>query len=71
MSTKKKATKQEPVHQAPAVPVPVVPTQQVVLLMDGVNAHRVRCPSGTVIAPNIDGWPAHRVAAHLRDGRAK
>jgi hypothetical protein len=25
---------------------------------------------GMRIAPDVEGWPAHRVASHLKDGRA-
>lgn len=57
----------------PAAPnaAPPAAVQPVVLLEASVSAHGVLCPAGTVIAPNIDGWPAHRVAAHVRNGRAK
>ncbi|MCS6297160.1 MAG: hypothetical protein H8K09_13070 [Nitrospira sp.] len=41
------------------------------LLVPRLNAHRVMCPAGTVIAPNVDGWPDARVGLHLRHGHAE
>jgi len=45
--------------------------KRVVLLVDRLNAHRQWCQAGTVIAPDVDGWPAHRVALHVRHGYAR
>jgi hypothetical protein len=42
----------------------------IALVVDSVSAKGRRCPIGTIISPNIDDWPEHRVAAHVRDGRA-
>lgn len=41
------------------------------LVVPRLNAHRVMCPAGTVIAPNVDGWPDARVGLHLRHGHAE
>lgn len=75
----RKSLWQEPA--APAAPEPSEPeghppaaspsVETVVLTVDAVAAGGRPCKAGSVIAPNVEGWPDHRVAAHLRDGRAK
>jgi len=52
-----------------AAPAPSVPV--VTLLVDSINARGLKCPAGTVIAPDVDGWPVHRVQRHLRDKLAR
>lgn len=73
MAKKKTAS---PVQQARPIPStavhvpPPAPTVVIALTADSISAKGARCPAGMVISPNIDGWPEHRVAAHVRDGRA-
>lgn len=58
--------------EAAAVAPPVErPAGVVVLLVDRLNAQRRWCPAGTVIGPNIEGWPAHRVQLHVQHGYAR
>mgnify|MGYP003385924518 CR=1 FL=1 len=47
------------------------PAGAVVLLVDRLDAHRQRCLAGTVISPNVEGWPAHRVQLHVQHGYAQ
>jgi hypothetical protein len=62
----------DPAKAEPAPPSAPTPAGSCVVLVEmGVNKSGVRCPAGTVIGPNVEGWPEHRVQAHLRDGRAK
>ncbi len=46
-------------------------SKQIVLTVNSIDASRKAVEAGTVIAPDVEGWPAHRVARHLRDGMAK
>lgn len=41
------------------------------LTQPSVAVGGMKWKAGAMISPNVDGWPAHRVAAHLRDGRAE
>lgn len=59
--------------EAPAVqPSIEAPIEgEIRLVVPRLNAHKVLCPSGAVIAPDVDGWPEARVALHLRHGHAE
>lgn len=41
------------------------------LVVPRLNAYKMMCPAGTVIAPDVDGWPDARVGLHLRHGHAE
>ena len=66
---------------APAVPAPAKPpvlapakaaaVAQVKLLVDRINANGILCKAGTVIAPNVEGWPDYRVKRDVREKFAK
>jgi hypothetical protein len=43
----------------------------VVLTQDAIDAQGRRCAAGSQIAPQVDGWPVHRVMAHLQQGMAE
>lgn len=64
----------EPPAPAGALPEPPAAsparTAAVVLVVEAVSAVGKKCPAGTVIAPDVEGWPPHRVQAHLRNGQA-
>lgn len=73
----RKRTVKQPVPAMQASPVEAQPEAieregdaVIRLLVPRLNAHRVLCPAGMVIAPDVDGWPEHRVGIHLRHGYA-
>lgn len=74
MSRKHKAKPVEPSQAQPAPEPDVIERHaieaEIRLLVPRLNAHRVLCPAGTVIAPDVDGWPEARVALHVRHGHA-
>lgn len=43
----------------------------VTLTADRLNAKGASCVAGTVISPNVEGWPEHRVNWHLQHGYAQ
>lgn len=43
----------------------------VVLIRDSIDARGKRCQAGMTIAPDVDGWPDHRVEQHMRDKLAE
>lgn len=43
----------------------------VVLKVDRIDANRRVCPAGTQIAPNVEGWPSHRVQHEVFHGYAE
>lgn len=71
----RKRTVKQPVSSGPDSPIEeqpdVVESGAVIrLLVPRLNAHRVLCPAGTLIAPDVEGWPNHRVVMHLRHAHA-
>jgi len=64
----------KPAKKQPA-PTPVAPTLDpmdvVVLKVSRLNANRVMCEAGFVIAPNVDGWSEKRVGRALAHGYAE
>ena len=48
----------------------VLPDGPVYLTEDSPDAKSHLCRAGMRIAPNVDGWPAHRVLNTLRKGMA-
>jgi hypothetical protein len=48
-----------------------LPAGTVVLRVERLDANRQVCAAGTVIAPNVEGWPVHRVASALQHGYAR
>lgn len=52
-------------------PMVEIPAGAVVLLVGRLDAHRKWCGAGTVIGPNIEGWPEHRVQLQLQHGYAR
>jgi hypothetical protein len=46
-------------------------TGPVVLTEDSIDAKKQPCHAGTQIAPQVDGWPEHRVLNHLLQKKAK
>lgn len=68
----KQAKKMKPVFAPPtSEPVAEGAGSRVRLTVNSVAVGGVMCKAGDFIGPNVDGWPAHRVEAHLRDGRAE
>jgi hypothetical protein len=63
MATKKKTQAAE---EKTAQPSEVVTK----LVVASVNAKGQMCHAGMTIAPNVDGWPAHRVAKHVKEKAA-
>lgn len=59
-----------PSQAAAPAPTPTPDAETVILTVDAVSVGGVKCPAGAIIAPGVEGWPAHRVHAYLRDGRA-
>jgi len=47
-----------------------IATGDVVLKVDRIDANRRVCPAGTQIAPNVEGWPSHRVEHEVFHGYA-
>lgn len=72
-TAKPAAMKAEPSETAPSPEVIERPdiVAEIRLVVPRLNAHKVLCPAGTVIAPDVDGWPDARVALHLRHGHAE
>lgn len=68
----KQAKKTKPIP-APAASEQVAEmgAPRVRLIVSSVAVGGVKCTAGAIIGPNVEGWPAHRVEAHLRDGRAE
>jgi len=70
MAKQAKKTKPVPVPAA-SQPLDEATAPRVRLTVNTVAVGGVMCKAGDLIGPNVDGWPAHRVEAHLRDGRAE
>lgn len=52
-------------------PAPAIAPGSVVLKVPRVDALHCEWPAGSVIAPNVEGWPAHRVQHVLNNGYAE
>ena len=44
--------------------------RHIVLTADRIDSNRQLCRAGTRIAPDVEGWPAHRVDLAVRHGYA-
>jgi len=44
--------------------------RHVILMVDRIDSNRQLCKAGTRIAPDVEGWPAHRVELAVQHGYA-
>lgn len=67
----KQAKKTKPAPATMSEPVAASGAPCVRLRAASVAVGGMKYQAGALISPNVEGWPAHRVEAHLRDGRAE